>query len=115
LKHLQCRFQRRREQGIPGAFSLTQLVGWLSPEADKGASPAAWKFEIQGEVKYESAIYRDGGRFDVLGPNGAQLATKWLSADDIEGLLDNKPDVIKMEKVADLLRALNRQSPQKTN
>jgi hypothetical protein len=94
----------------PGEFGLTQLVGWLSPDANKGVIPAVWKFEIQGEVKYEPAIYRDGGRFDVLGPNGAQLATKWLSADEIEALLDGVPDVIKMEKVADLLRALSRQS-----
>ncbi|WNV12306.1 hypothetical protein [Tardiphaga sp. 709] len=94
----------------PGAYGLTQLVGWLSPKSDTDKTPT-WKFEIQGEVKYESAIYRDGGRFDVLGPNGAQLATKWLSADEIEALLDsNSPDVIKMEKVADLLRALDRQS-----
>lgn len=94
----------------PSDFALTQLVGWLSPDAEKGAIPAVRKFEIQGEVKYEPAIYRDGGRFDVLGPNGAQLATKWLSATEIADLLDGGSNVIKMEKVADLLRALNRQS-----
>jgi hypothetical protein len=94
----------------PGAFGLTQLVGWLSPEAEKDSSAPSWPFEIQGEVKYESAIYRDGGRFDVLGPNGAQLASKWLSADEIEALLDGSEDKVEMEKVADLLQALNRQS-----
>jgi hypothetical protein len=93
----------------PGAYSMTQLVGWLSPDAVQGAKPA-WEFEIQGEVKYESASYRDGGRFDVLGPNGAQLATKWLSAKDIEDWLEGKESNVEMEKAADLLQALDRQS-----
>ena len=92
-----------------GAYDLTQLVGWLSPEAAKGAT-RAWNFEIQGEVRYETASYRDGGRFDVLGPNGAQLATKWLSAEEIEGLLAGTQTRVEMEKTADLLQALDRRS-----
>lgn len=97
----------------PDAWELTQLVGWLSPDAVKGlgpAAPPAYEFEIQGEVRYESAAYKDGGRFDVLGPNGAQLATKWLSAQDIEELLDGTQNEVKMERVADLLQALDRRT-----
>jgi lipoprotein-anchoring transpeptidase ErfK/SrfK len=92
-----------------GAYDLTQLVGWLSPEAAKGAT-RAWNFEIQGEVRYATASYRDGGRFDVLGPNGAQLATKWLSAEEIEGLLEGSQTKVEMEQSADLLQALDRRS-----
>lgn len=74
-------------------FVLTQLSGWLDPDLHSEHGDAGYRFQIEGQVRYNTAEYQDGARFDVLGPDGSQLATLFLSGDEVEAWFEKQTDI----------------------
>ncbi|MBB6560017.1 hypothetical protein HNP48_002689 [Acidovorax soli] len=93
-------------------FSLTQVTGWLDPEGQVSVANSGFKqygFTLQGELQFESAEIRDNARFDILGPDGSQLATAWLDGKTVKALVEDPlPDPIPVDGSSDLRRALSR-------
>lgn len=86
-------------------FELTQLSGWMNATASDNTYP----FDIRGVVRHEHAIYEDGGRFDVLGPDGSQLATKWLDSATLAAYLNAPgPHPVVVDDDINLEQALER-------
>ncbi|MFJ2549922.1 hypothetical protein ACIOVF_26130 [Pseudomonas sp. NPDC087612] len=68
-----------------GKFELTQLMGWLTAEADAGQQ-MTYGFNIQGVCRFadNAVIYGTWARLDVFGPDGSQLLTCTVRNDSLE-------------------------------
>lgn len=70
-------------------YETTQLLGWLTKRVHAGTSK--YGFVIDGIARFpdEGTGYGAWARFDVLGPDGAQLLTYYLEHDLIEDWLQD--------------------------
>lgn len=91
----------------PEPYETTQLLGWLTKRA--GAGTSKYGFVIDGIARFpdEGTGYGAWARFDVLGPDGAQLLTYYLEHDLIEDWLqdDGKRDAEVIIEATQELRA----------
>jgi hypothetical protein len=68
----------KQEIVVPPPFEVTQIFGWLT-SSDGEAAPE-YGFVIEGYARYpdRGVEYGSWGRFDVFGPDGSQLLTKYV-------------------------------------
>jgi hypothetical protein len=91
-------------------FELTQLTGWMSKRDD------IFAFSVEGRTRFpdEAVQYGTWARLDVLGPDGSQLLTSYVSRDELGNwLFDDGGDVgdVSVTPTVELRRALANPPP----